>query len=76
VYSLGCTLYNLIKLKPPFSGKDENKINNNIRSGRYERIGRGLQYSDALIDLVERMMGVVWNDYFINLYDYNLCFMF
>jgi serine/threonine protein kinase len=59
VYSLGCTLYNLIKLKPPFSGKDENKINNNIRHGRYEHIVRKFEYSDSLIDLVERMMSVV-----------------
>jgi serine/threonine protein kinase len=59
VYSVGCTLYNLIRLKPPFSGKDENKIKNNLRNGKYEHIGRGLEYSDALIDLVERMMGVV-----------------
>jgi hypothetical protein len=66
----------LIRLKPPFSGKDENKINNNIRNGRYERIARGLEYSDALIDLVERMMSVVWNYYFIDHCDNNICFMF
>jgi serine/threonine protein kinase len=59
VYSVGCTLYNLIKLKPPFSVKDENKINSNIRNEKYEHIGRGHEYSDVLIDLVEKMMGVV-----------------
>jgi serine/threonine protein kinase len=59
VYLVGCTLYNLIKLKPPFSVKDENKINKNIRNEKYEHIRRGHEYSDVLIDLVEKMMGVV-----------------
>jgi hypothetical protein len=60
-------VYNIIKLKPPFSGNDENKMNINIKNGRYEHIGRGFEYSDALIDLVERMMNVVWNYFFYSL---------
>jgi hypothetical protein len=56
---VGCTLYNLIKLKPPFSGKNNVEVTDKIKHGRYERIGRGFDYSDTLIDLVEKMMSVV-----------------
>jgi hypothetical protein len=65
---VGCTLYNLIKFKPPFSGMSDSDITEKIKSGRYERIERGLDYSDGLIDLIEIMMSVVWNYLFVNLY--------
>jgi hypothetical protein len=63
-------VYNLIKLKPPFSGRKESDITDKIKNGRYERIGKGLDYSDALIDLVERMMSVVCIYLFFNLLIY------
>jgi hypothetical protein len=60
-------VYNLIRLKPPFSGKAESDITVKIKNGRYERIQKGFDYSDALIDLVERMMSLVCIYLFINL---------
>jgi hypothetical protein len=60
-------MYNLIKLKPPFSGRKESDITDKIKNGRYEHIGKGLDYSDALIDLVERMMSLVCIYLFFNL---------
>jgi hypothetical protein len=52
-------VYNLIRLKPPFSGRKESDITDKIKNGRYERIQKGFDYSDTLVDLVERMMSLV-----------------
>jgi hypothetical protein len=48
-----------MKLKVPFSGKDESIVMNNIRNGKYKHIERGFNYSDELINLVEKMMCIV-----------------
>jgi hypothetical protein len=60
-------VYNLIRLKPPFLERKENDITDKIKNGRYERIQKGFDYSDTLIDLVERMMSLVCIYLFFNL---------
>jgi hypothetical protein len=50
---------NLIRLKPPFSGKNDFLLKDNIKNGKYEHIGRGSNYSNGPIDLIEKMMNRV-----------------
>jgi hypothetical protein len=38
----------------------DGEIKDYIKEGKYEHITKGLKYSDDLIDLVERMMDVVY----------------
>jgi hypothetical protein len=52
-------MYNLIQLKPPFSGKNDIKLKDDIKIGKYKHIKKKLNYSDDLIDLIEKMINPV-----------------
>lgn len=55
VYSLGCVLYMLCMLKPPFRGANFAEISCNVQQSSYEEIPKD-NFSSELIDMIERML--------------------
>uniref|UniRef100_A0A7R9V241 non-specific serine/threonine protein kinase n=1 Tax=Chlamydomonas euryale TaxID=1486919 RepID=A0A7R9V241_9CHLO len=61
VWSLGCVLYHIIMLKPPFDGSNPLSVASRIVEGSYEPVrdpASGVQYSAQLKQLVRAMMTV------------------
>lgn len=56
VWSLGCMLYELCALHPPFTAPNQMELNKKIRSGEFFRIP--LRYSAELNQMISRMIEV------------------
>ncbi|CAH1790824.1 unnamed protein product, partial [Owenia fusiformis] len=56
VWSLGCLLYELCALNPPFTARNQRELNAKIRVGRFTRIP--YRYSSELNDIVSSMIVV------------------
>ncbi|NXH37937.1 NEK2 kinase, partial [Dicaeum eximium] len=56
IWSLGCIVYELCALSPPFTAYNQKELAEKIREGRVRRIP--YRYSDALNDLLKEMLNV------------------
>ncbi|TKS75455.1 Serine/threonine-protein kinase [Collichthys lucidus] len=56
IWSLGCLLYELCSLSPPFTAYNQKALAEKIREGRYRRIP--YRYSDELNTLLSKMLNV------------------
>jgi len=56
IWSMGCVLYELCALHPPFVASSQTELNRKIRIGDFARIPR--QYSDDLNSVVSKMLNV------------------
>ena len=56
VWSLGCVLYELCALHPPFIASSQTELNRKIRLGEFNRIP--LKYTDDLNDTIAKMLHV------------------
>ncbi|NXB48886.1 NEK2 kinase, partial [Leucopsar rothschildi] len=56
IWSLGCLMYELCALSPPFTAYNQKELAEKIREGRFRRIP--YRYSDELNDLVREMLNV------------------
>lgn len=61
VWSLGCVLYELCALHPPFIASSQTELNRKIRLGDFSRIP--LKYSDNLNDTIAKMLHVEVSDF-------------
>ncbi|KAF4798653.1 hypothetical protein TURU_061208 [Turdus rufiventris] len=56
IWSLGCLMYELCALSPPFTASNQKELAEKIREGRYRRIP--YRYSDELNNLLKEMLNV------------------
>ncbi|XP_077013866.1 serine/threonine-protein kinase Nek2 isoform X2 [Tamandua tetradactyla] len=56
IWSLGCLLYELCALMPPFTAFNQKELAGKIREGKFRRIP--YRYSDELNDLITRMLNL------------------
>ncbi|NXS30623.1 NEK2 kinase, partial [Pomatostomus ruficeps] len=56
IWSLGCLLYELCALSPPFTAYNQKELAEKIREGKFRRIP--YRYSDELNDLLREMLNV------------------
>ncbi|NXO61901.1 NEK2 kinase, partial [Phainopepla nitens] len=56
IWSLGCLMYELCALSPPFTAFSQKELAEKIREGRFRRIP--YRYSDELNDLLKEMLNV------------------
>ncbi|NWS82026.1 NEK2 kinase, partial [Toxostoma redivivum] len=56
IWSLGCLMYELCALSPPFTAYNQKELAEKIREGRFRRIP--YRYSDELNDLLREMLNV------------------
>lgn len=60
IWSLGCVIYELCALHPPFQAKSYTELQNKIKSGKYERVPE--YYSDGLMSIIKSMIKVDMRD--------------
>jgi serine/threonine protein kinase len=60
VWAVGITMYEVIKLKKAFYGKEKEEIKNILMSGQYPRleIDSEKDYDEEMIDVVNTMLNV------------------
>ena len=63
IWSMGCVLYELCALHPPFTGSSQSELNRKIRLGDFSRIP--IKYSKELNDTIGQMLHV---EVCVNLY--------
>ncbi|NXU34632.1 NEK2 kinase, partial [Drymodes brunneopygia] len=56
IWSLGCLMYELCALSPPFTAYNQKELVEKIREGKFRRIP--YRYSDELNDLIKEMLNV------------------
>uniref|UniRef100_A0A8C2REQ8 Serine/threonine-protein kinase Nek2 n=1 Tax=Capra hircus TaxID=9925 RepID=A0A8C2REQ8_CAPHI len=56
IWSLGCLLYELCALMPPFTAFNQKELAGKIREGKFRRIP--YRYSDELNDIITRMLNL------------------
>ncbi|NXY56795.1 NEK2 kinase, partial [Callaeas wilsoni] len=56
IWSLGCLVYELCALSPPFTAYNQKELAEKIREGKFRRIP--YRYSDELNDLLKKMLNV------------------
>uniref|UniRef100_A0A8C4R3E1 non-specific serine/threonine protein kinase n=1 Tax=Eptatretus burgeri TaxID=7764 RepID=A0A8C4R3E1_EPTBU len=54
IWSLGCLLYELCSLMPPFTGSNQKQLAEKIKEGRFKKIP--LHFSDELNHVISRML--------------------
>lgn len=59
VWSMGCVLYELCALQPPFTAANQTELSRKIRLGDFSRIP--VRYSDDLNAVIGRMLHVEVN---------------
>ncbi|RYY84071.1 hypothetical protein EON63_09960 [archaeon] len=57
IWSLGCLLYELASLRPPFDAQNAVTLAMKINTGKYPRIPA--RYSDNLFDAIRSMLQVI-----------------
>ena len=58
IWALGCIIYEMIKLKPPFSGDNSLTVANNVCEGTYEKLKENDFENNDIIKLVENCLVV------------------
>ena len=58
IWALGCIIYEIIKLKPPFSGDNSLTVANNVCEGTYEKLKENEFENIEIIRLVENCLVV------------------
>ena len=61
IWALGCIIYEMIKLRPPFVGDNPLTIAKNVCEGNYERLNENDFKIPEIIDLVDKSLIVDWN---------------
>lgn len=56
IWSLGCLIYEMVALKPPFLGKNLEDLNRNVQKGYFPRIPK--KYSSELNDVISWMLNL------------------
>lgn len=56
IWSMGCVLYELCALHPPFTASSQTELNRKIRLGSFSRIPA--RYTDDLNDVISKMLHV------------------
>ena len=65
IWSLGCLIYELAALRPPFEASNQVALAMKINNGKYSRIP--LKYSDALFEVIRRY-APTYTHVYINIY--------
>ena len=60
IWALGCIIYEMIKLRPPFSGDNPLTIAKNVCEGNYEKLNENDFKSEEIIELVHNCLIVDW----------------
>ena len=60
IWALGCIIYEMIKLRPPFNGDNPLTIAKNVCEGNYERLTENDFKLREIIELVENCLIVDW----------------
>ncbi|CCF57087.1 hypothetical protein KAFR_0C00920 [Kazachstania africana CBS 2517] len=60
VWSLGCVVYEMCSLHPPFQAKNYSELQNKIKLGRFDNIPE--YYSDGLMAIIKSMIKTDMND--------------
>ena len=58
IWALGCIIYEMIKLKPPFSGDNSLTVANNVCEGKYEKLNNNDFIEKEIIKLVQNCLVV------------------
>ena len=56
LWSVGCIIYEMCCLRPPFRGKDIDELGENICNGKFEKISN--RYSDELWNIIKMLLSI------------------
>ncbi len=62
IWALGCIVYEMIKLAPPFSGDNALTIAKNVCEGNYQRLREDEFVYRDIIELIEKCLIVNWKE--------------